>query len=253
MGWDGIFIHTPHKTNSEKIACFNSYYKFDFAKAVIKNGVLYGAVKDINKETDEPIVWGLVAIINFYTNKFETEMRCKLMDETMHPYYYNCPKSILDLLTITDNEHSNEWRKRCYEELAKQKEKAKVKKTDYLFIKSGVKFSNGDIQYVFVKNKYGKNRYHSISYSDHYTHYRFNPNDYEVQYITESQYVACEKAYKQKFHAECVVSDYDDNIISFEDAVKLAPKLTKERYDECLELAKQELCDIYQNIINQTE
>lgn len=252
MGWDGIFIHTPHKTNSEKIACFNSYYKFDFAKAVIKNGVLYGAVKDINRETNEPIVWGLVAIINFYTNKFETEMRCKLMDETMHPYYYNCPKSILDLLTKTDNEHSNEWRKRCYEQLEKAKEKAKVKKTDYLFIKSGVKFSDGNIQHVFCKDKHRRNVYYVIT--SEYSQYRFNPNDHDdVQYITESQYIACEKAYRDHYRARCVVTDYDGNIITYEEDLKLAPNLTKERYDNCLELAKQDLCDVYQNVINQTE
>lgn len=172
----------------------------------------------------------------------------------MFPNCFDCPKSILDLLTKTDNEYSNEWRKRCYEQLAKAKEKAKIKKTDYLFIKSGVKFSNGDIQYIFCKNKYGKNRYHSISYSNCYTHYRFNPNNYDdVQYITESQYIACEKAYRDHYRAGCVVTDYDDNIISYEDAVKLAPKLTKEKYDECLELALLKECDVYQKAINQTE
>lgn len=252
MGWDGILISEPHKTVSEKLAVYFKYHGFcenEIVKATIKNGVVYGAIR--NLKTND--VWAMISLLKFRKDGLQTEMLAKNMSEEMLPNCFNCPKSILDLLTKTDNEYSNEWRKRCYEELAKQKEKAKVKKTDYLFIKSGVKFSNGDIQYVFCKNKYGKNRYHSISYSDHYAHYRFNSNDYEVQYITEEQYIACEKAYRQKFHAECVVSDYDDNIISYEDAVKLAPKLTKERYDECLELAKRDLCDVYQNIINQTE
>ena len=39
----------------------------------------------------------------------------KEMDETMMPYYFKCPKGILKLLTPTDNEYANEWRKRCYE------------------------------------------------------------------------------------------------------------------------------------------
>ena len=252
MGWDGILISEPHKTVSEKLAVYFKYHGFcenEVVKATIKNGVVYGAIRNLKTKD----VWAMVSLLKFRKDGWQTEMLAKNMSEDMMPYYFDCPKSILDLLTKTDNEHSNEWRKRCYEQLEKAKEKAKIKKTDYLFIKSGVKFLNGDIQYVFVKNKYGRNHYNSISYSDPYTHYRFNPNEYEVQYITESQYIACEKAYRQKFHAKCVVSDYDDNIISFEDAVKFAPQLTKERYDECLELAKQELCDVYQNVINQTE
>lgn len=232
MGWDGIFIHTPHKTNSEKIACFNSYYKFDFAKAVIKNGVLYGAVKDINRETNEPIVWGLVAIINFYTNKFETEMRCKLMDETMHPYYYNCPKSILDLLTKTDNEYSNEWRKRCYEQLAKAKEKAKVK-TPYIFVKSGIKFSIGCTYHVFKKDPTMRTKYHTFEtgYGLRISHI----NDFDVQYISEEQYLRCKDAYYKIRDAKILV-EYE-----------------KTNDPELIKLSQLELCDVYQKAINQTE
>lgn len=247
MGWDGILISEPHKTVSEKLAVYFKYHGFcenEVVKATIKNGVVYGAIRNLKTGN----VWAMISLLKFRKDGWQTEMLAKNMSEDMMPYYFDCPKSILDLLTNTDNENSLKWREKCREQLEKAKEKAKVKKTDYLFIKSGVKFANGDIHYVFVKNKYGRNRYHSIS--DSYTHYRFNPNDFEVQYITESQYVACETAYKQKFSAECVITDYDDNIISFEDAVKRTPKLTKERYDECLELAKKELCDLYQNIIN---
>jgi len=37
----------------------------------------------------------------------------KDMDETMGPYYYTCPKSILDKLTPTKNKNALEWRKKC--------------------------------------------------------------------------------------------------------------------------------------------
>lgn len=37
----------------------------------------------------------------------------KDMDETCGPCYYDCPMSILDLLTPTDNEYANEWREKC--------------------------------------------------------------------------------------------------------------------------------------------
>lgn len=43
----------------------------------------------------------------------------KDMSESMGPYKYDCPKSILDLLTPTDDEDANGWRQKC---LAKKKE-----------------------------------------------------------------------------------------------------------------------------------
>ena len=38
----------------------------------------------------------------------------KDMDETQHPYYYKCPVWIMELLTPTDNEYANEWRKQVW-------------------------------------------------------------------------------------------------------------------------------------------
>lgn len=43
----------------------------------------------------------------------------KDMSEDMGPYKYDCPKSIIDLLTPTDNKYANEWRQKC---LDKKKE-----------------------------------------------------------------------------------------------------------------------------------
>ena len=40
----------------------------------------------------------------------------KPMDETMGPYQYKCPISILKLLPETDNEYAKEWRRKCYEQ-----------------------------------------------------------------------------------------------------------------------------------------
>ncbi|MFR8621990.1 hypothetical protein [[Ruminococcus] torques] len=46
----------------------------------------------------------------------------KDMDESELPFYYNCPESILKLLTPTENADANEWRKRCREYNLKKKE-----------------------------------------------------------------------------------------------------------------------------------
>jgi len=46
----------------------------------------------------------------------------KDMDETVGPYKRDCPKGILDLLSPTESEWANEWRKECYENLKKKRE-----------------------------------------------------------------------------------------------------------------------------------
>ena len=45
----------------------------------------------------------------------------KDMDESCGPCQCDCPKGILDLLSPTDNEWALNWRKACYENIAKKK------------------------------------------------------------------------------------------------------------------------------------
>ena len=49
----------------------------------------------------------------------------KEMSESMIPGCFDCPKSILLALSPTENEHSNEWRKTCWQ---KHEEKAAARK-----------------------------------------------------------------------------------------------------------------------------
>ncbi len=44
----------------------------------------------------------------------------KDMVESCGPYSHDCPKGILDLLSPTDSEYANEWRRLCYENIAKK-------------------------------------------------------------------------------------------------------------------------------------
>jgi hypothetical protein len=54
---------------------------------------------------------GMVCLVD--TTK--TEYGFKYMDETMGPYYTNCPNKILDMLSPTDNEYAIKWRNKCRE------------------------------------------------------------------------------------------------------------------------------------------
>lgn len=64
--------------------------------------------------TSDNDVVGVVCLIH-YDNKAYHNVGIKVMDETMQPYYYNCPKSIRNLLTPTENANAKAWRNQCIE------------------------------------------------------------------------------------------------------------------------------------------
>ena len=49
------------------------------------------------------------------------------MDETMGPYYTNCPARILELLTLTENENALAWRKQCWDKIDARNARPKMK------------------------------------------------------------------------------------------------------------------------------
>lgn len=73
----------------------------------IVNNVYYAAMK----RADNGKVFGLVVLVDYIGGEF-----CyKEMDETMHPYYYDCPAYIIKKLSPTTNDNANEWRRKCLE------------------------------------------------------------------------------------------------------------------------------------------
>lgn len=69
---------------------------------------------------NERATFGIVFLTSTDTKDYYN-FSYKDMDESMGPGYCDCPKGILDLLSPTDNEYANEWRKACYENIAKKK------------------------------------------------------------------------------------------------------------------------------------
>ncbi len=66
----------------------------------------YGAIKSGDT------VFALI-VLTRVENRDWFNFGTKFMDETCGPYSYDCPKSILDLLSPTDCETANEWRRIC--------------------------------------------------------------------------------------------------------------------------------------------
>lgn len=77
--------------------------------------VWYAAVKISSPPAWDTIVMGVVAVTSVKGNN----IIYKDMPETMLPYYFDCPKAILKMLTPTENENALEWRKMCAQKVSK--------------------------------------------------------------------------------------------------------------------------------------
>ena len=105
-------------------------------KSAMVGSVYYAAVK---REVDgrKPIVWAAVFLTCGKSRYDGTIWGYKDMDETMCPYYYDCPATILALLTPTDDESANKWRENCRKTIAEKAEKRKCGKEE-IFVPMGI-------------------------------------------------------------------------------------------------------------------
>ena len=74
----------------------------------------------------------------------------------MHPFYYNCPERILDQLSPTDHEGSNEWRQKCREKIERKKNLPKLKHEDVIKLSKPLEFASGDVKDTFKVVKKGR-------------------------------------------------------------------------------------------------
>lgn len=152
MGWTGT--HIDDTSNKSIINHFKTEFnndKTEVLKIAKVGSTVYGAVK--TKETNE--IWALV-ILTSIDNKDYFNLNYKDMDETVGPCSYNCPQSIMKLLSPLEDTHENRlainWRKQVNE----QHEKTKMFSQDNIIIKvkNPIKFNNG-VEYFYFK-KQGK-------------------------------------------------------------------------------------------------
>lgn len=76
-------------------------------KSSIVGSVYYAAVQ-ISKGGNVQQVYAAVALTKIVKDYYN--FGYKDMSESCCPYYYNCPKTVFDLLTPTDNELAIQWR-----------------------------------------------------------------------------------------------------------------------------------------------
>lgn len=89
MGWDGTYIRNA---------------THDDVKRIIREECTPGLVDMAHGFGQSWVLWksektGSVVPMCVLWTKNKTEVRTKIMDLTMHPYYYRCPVRFLELMT----------------------------------------------------------------------------------------------------------------------------------------------------------
>lgn len=142
MGWTSMHAtHYKNGTVDRKKEC--DYYwegglnsgHFEIVKSRIVGSIYYAAIKPLKKYigkneegeyqyTDIPLAeQEIIAVVMLTSTNMKDyyNFSYKGLDETMLPYYYDCPISILKVLSETNNESAKEWRRRCYEKIQQKK------------------------------------------------------------------------------------------------------------------------------------
>jgi len=162
MGWTSYHAtnykngKVDRKAEMDKLFTWsNDHVAMKVLKSSMVSTIYYAAVEEIRD--GERTVFAAVCITggaDRYDPYFNFSY--KDMDETMGPGYYDCPKGILDLLTPTDSEYANEWRRKCRE--ARENKKTVVhKKSVYVKAKALIDMNcanAGDIVH-FIKTRSG--------------------------------------------------------------------------------------------------
>lgn len=135
MGYTGIlgnYRHESMKEAFEKVVV-NSDYKSMVLDYSVRGNTAYMAIEYIDKDSKEV----KRTIVVFLLRKSATEFMYKDMDESMGPYYYDCPLKLMKLVEGYDpiNNNALEWRKAVYEYHASKKaEKQKQKNAESIII-----------------------------------------------------------------------------------------------------------------------
>lgn len=146
MGWTYTNRHTSideffdnnWKTPNNKYTCIGKGSVVNFRE-------YYRAIR--NNETDE--VFCFIALIDCKGDG-DFNFGYKDMQDSMHPYVFNCPERILKLLTPTDNEDATAWRNACLERIKQRKEKNEIPTGSIIKFKDTYTFSNGGKSDTFV-------------------------------------------------------------------------------------------------------
>lgn len=97
----------------------DEFRKVEVLKSALRGTRIWFAIRCTIKKTGETYVMATLAMTNY--DPRQCWFYIKMVDETCGPCYYDCPKSILDMLSEPRNEWSKNWREGCEEARKKLK------------------------------------------------------------------------------------------------------------------------------------
>lgn len=196
MGWTS-YVPWRRKANGEidrKAECDDllNEEQFTILKSNMVGTTYYAAIKTKLKMVDyqlegslglyqtipedEQEVWAAVVLTSVQNGTFYY----KDMSEDVGPSDSKCPASILKLLTPTENEYANAWRKRCWENIEKKKD---PKSLSNLPIGAVIQFPwNGKSTRVVKRapnKQFKRTWWHNVE-NNTYIPQRYIPENYEV-------------------------------------------------------------------------
>ena len=158
MGWTSV--NKPKGMSLDEF--FDKEFKCDSLKLIGK-----GYTKNLSEyyracyNVEKGVYFALVCKIHF--GKGYYNFSYKDMDESENPYFYNCPKRIMDIIERSQpvNDMSKEWRMKVHKVLDTKLTKGKV-----ITFKKPIdfgEFSENTFRYL------GNNKYRSMSHGGVYT------------------------------------------------------------------------------------
>lgn len=104
----------------------------------------YAAVEHIAPDGSRT-VWAAMFLVSLSRGRYEVTWGYKDMSENCGPCYYNCPGSVLDLLTPTSNEAAVNWRDACRRTIARRDRLKALKPGMRILLDTPMTFTNGDV------------------------------------------------------------------------------------------------------------
>lgn len=141
MGWDYHQETPPYDRRS--IIRRHLSKEFEVVKDTVVGTTYYGAIREKNTGHVHALV-----VLTDVDKKDWCNFGMKWMTENCGPYAYDCPKSILDLLSPTDNEYAKEWRQKCLEHQQQNKAKKDFLRTAPFGTRIKATLKNGEERLV---------------------------------------------------------------------------------------------------------
>lgn len=167
MGWTWyVASHYKNGKVDRKAEC-DAYFMeslnaghYRVEKSSMVGSVYYAAVTNLKKYDaenktyidiieEEQETFGVVFLTSTNMKDFYN-FGYKDMTEDMMPYYFDCPKSILNLLSETDNKNALEWREMCWNKINNRENKPSLGK---LPIGTVIEFEYGGKTVRYEKTK----------------------------------------------------------------------------------------------------